>query len=800
MDRGKWAGRIQRAGLPLVLAAATVGFGVWVNRHYPIADWLFLRYAACWLLSLLFGAACLSSGHALVRRVLGARVLPLFEHLALAFAAGVYLFFLGAMLGGLLGLYGGVRGGVFFFALPLALLAAGARPSLRFARRAGRHLRGAWRRSARPTPWALLVHAFGLLGLLAVYFAILSPNNVAFDARWQHLGIAEHYVAVGGVQRFPEGWFIGAAPHLASFLYTWAFLLPGGRLVDHIELAAHVEFTVFVFALIGIPALVRRLVRPATLGPVYRYAWAARFLFPGIFLYDSSLCLGADHIASVFAAPIYLLLLRTWRELAPRASVLLALALSGAILTKYTGALILVAPAIAAVALRAVVLALRALRDRLRHREGALPFRAAWAGPLAALGAGLLFTAPHWVKNAIWYGDPLYPVLHKLFQHPHPWTADSAARFDIGLALQFWRPERTLAGVARTLGALFTFSFVPNDWERFHGSTPVFGSLFTLSLVALPFLAKTRRLWGLYAATHLGVFVWYWIHHQDRYLQAALPWMAAGTAAVLGLAWRQGLAARLAVGALVALQIVWGADVYFMPAHVFLGVPARAVIDILSRPAGKVDKERVVYNDAFVGIGRALPPHSKVLIHEFHPHLGVNAPSVSDCPYHQGGISYLRTPTPREVFDQLHGYGVTHLVYRTSQAREPDTLAGEIVFSNFVHKAAGPPKTVEGWLVAAMPAEPPAPGGAPDPVLLVTCGKGQAPGLYHLADLKVPELEKGKPAPRPFTAPPARGDLATLVPAAQAVAQDHGCKVPAGVESAFVQAGTRDPYAIWVRR
>lgn len=793
MDRAKWGGRVRRAGLPLALTAATLGFGVWLNRSYRIADWLFVRYAVWWLLSLLFGTACLSSGHALVRRVLGG-VLPLFEHLAVSFAAGVYLFFLGTMLGGLLGLYGTA----FFFALPLVLIAAGARPTFRHARRAARHLRGAWRRLPRPTPWALLVHAFGLLGLLAVYFAILSPNNVAFDSRWQHLGIAEHYAAVGSVQRFPEGWFIGAAPHLASFLYTWAFLLPGGRIVDHIELAAHLELTVFACGLIGIPALVRRLVRPAALGPVYRYAWAARFLFPGIFLYDSSLCLGADHIASVFAAPIYLLLLRAWKDLAPRACVLLALALSGAILTKYTGALILVAPAIAAVALRAVVLAFRALRDRLRHQP--VHFRAAWAGPLAAIAGGLLFTAPHWVKNIVWYGDPLYPVLHKVFQHPRPWTADSAARFDIGLALQFWRPERTLAGVARTLGALFTFSFVPNDWERFHGSTPVFGSLFTLSLVALPFLARTRRLWGLYAATHLGVFAWYWIHHQDRYLQAVLPWMAAATAAVLGLAWREGLAARLAVGAMVALQVVWGADVYFMPAHVFLGVPAKAVIDILSRPAGKVEKERLVYSDAFVGIGRALPPHSKVLVHEFHPHLGVNAPTVTDCPYHQGGISYVRTPTPLEVFDQLHGYGVTHLVYRTSEAREPDTLAGEIVFSNFVHGYAVGAKTVEGWLVAAMPAAAPPPGNAPDPVLVVTCGKGQAPGLYHLADLTVPELDKKKPAPRPFKAA-AAGDLAALVPEARAVAQDHACKtLPAGVEAAFVQAGTRDPYAIWVRK
>jgi hypothetical protein len=791
VGRGKWADALPRVGLPLVFAGAIVGFGVVMNRHYPIADWLFVRYAAYWLSALLFVAACFSSGHLVVTRVLGGRVLPLFEQLAVSFAAGVYVFFLGMMLGGLLRLYGGI----FFFALPLLLFAAGARPFVRYLRRVVRHLRGAYRRSPRSSPWGVLVHAFGLLGLLMVYVAVLSPNNTAFDARWQHLGLAEHYAAVGGVTRFPEGWFIGAAPHLASFLYTWAFLLPKSRIFDHIELAAHVEYVVFAFGLIGIPAMVRRLVRPRAVGAgAYRYAWAARFLFPGIFLYDSSLCLGADHIASVFAVPIYVLLLRAWKDLAPRACVLLALALSGALLTKYTGALLMVAPALVAVPVRAVVLGIRTLR-----RRGEPLARDAWyAGPLAALAAGLIFTAPHWIKNLVWYGDPLYPVLHARFA-PRPWTPDTAVRFDVGFMAQLWRPERSLKGLGQTVRALFTFSFVPNDWEKFHGTTPVFGSLFTLSLLAMPFLKGTRRLWALYGATHLGIFVWYWTHHQDRYLQAALPWMTAATVAVLALVWRQGLAARLAAGALVALQIVWGADVFFMPGHVFLGVPARAAIDLISRGPGKIEKDRFVYTDAFVGVGRSLPPASKVLIHEFHPHLGVNAPSVTDCPFHQGGISYLRTPTPRQVYDQLSGYGVTHLVYKTSQAREPDVLGGEIVFANFLQRYAGAPKSVEGWQVAAMPKEAPPPGGAPDPVLVFTCGKGLVPGLYHLADLKVPAIEKGKPAPKPFK--PAAGDAAALVAEAQAVAQDHGCpSLPAGVEGAFVRVATRDPFAIWVRR
>jgi hypothetical protein len=781
--------RLRRVGLSLTLAVASVGFGVLGNRHYPIRDWLFFRYAGYWILSLLFAAACFSSGHAVVVRVLGGRVLPLFEHLAVSFAAGVYVFALGSMLGGVLHAYGGV----FFFALPLVLVAAGARPSFRYARRAARHLGGAWRRSTRPPAWSLLVHGFGLVSLLLVYFALLTPNNVAFDSRWYHLALAEHYALTGAVQRSPEGSMIAAGPQLASYLYTWAFLLPRGRLFDHIELAAHLELTVFVVALLGIPALVRRLLPARVGGSAYRYAWVARFLFPGMFLYDSSLCLGADHVAAAFAAPIYLLLLRAWKDLAPRTCVLLALALSGAVLTKYTAALLLVVPAALAVVARAIVLAVRVPI----HRGEA---RAFYAGPLAALGAGLVLTAPHWAKNLIWYGDPLYPALHRLFK-PRPWTADSGARFDIGFAnTAYWPAQHNLAGLSKTLTALVDFSFIPNDWNRFHGATPVFGSLFTISLVTLPFLKNGRRLWGLFAATHLSIFAWYWVNHEDRYLQAVLPWMTGATAAALALVWREGRAARLTGGALVALQIVWGADVYFMPGHAFVGVPAKATISLLSHASGQVDKDRLAFADRFVAIGQALPPGAKALIHEFHPHLGINAPTVTDCPYHQGGISYLRTPTPREVFDQLRGYGVTHLVYRTIEAPEPDTLAGEIVFANFTHHAAGAPESVNGWFVAAMPKEAPAPGGAPDPVLVVTCGKGLAPGLYHLADLAVPALENTTPAPRPFTpaTPPA---LASLVPQARAVAQEQGCyELPDGVDAEFVRAGTRDPYAIWMRK
>lgn len=775
--------------IPVLLLGCFLGFGIWLRKHEPLADWLFPRYAGYASLALLYALACFSSGHLLVRRLLGGRVLPLLEHLSVSFAGGVYLFYLGMFLGGIGRLYGRA----FFVALPLALIAAGAVPFFRYLRRAARHVAGARRRAPARSPWTLAVHGFGVLGLLLVYFAILSPNNVAFDSRWMHLGIAEHYAAEGAVRRFPEGWYVGAGPHLASYLYTWAFLLPKGTIADHVALAAQLEFVTFALGLLGIPALVRALLRHAGTGPdAYRWAWAARFLFPGLFLYDSSLCLGADHIASIFAAPIYLLLLRTWKDRAPRSAALLALVLTGGLLTKWTGALLLVAPALLAVAVRTVTTLIAALRRRI-------DFRAVWAAPLTATLTGLVFFSPHWLKNLIWYGDPLYPVLHRRF-HPHPWTVDSAARFDIGFMALLWKPTWDKKGILNVLASPFSFSFVPNDWGNFHGATPILGSLFTLVMLLLPLLKGARRIWGLYGATLFGILVWYVTNHQDRYLQAAMPWMAAATAAVLALVWREGLAARIAASLLVGLQIVWGADVYFMPAHIYLGIPAKASLDLLSRTPGKPVGSRFAYADGFIAVGKQLPPKSKALIHEYHPHLGIGAPTVTDCPLHQGGISYARTPTPREVFDQLSGYGVTHLVYRTAQSREPDNLAGEIVFANFIQRFARGPKPADGWTVAAMPTVPPPPGNAPDPVLVITCGRNLKPGLYRLADLATVFGYSAKPVHDPRPTVPG-SDIPTLLPRAQAVAQDTACASQAkGLEATFVKAGQRDPYALWVRK
>ena len=799
--------RLRAVALPILITAAVVVFGRILHAHYPIQKWLFWRYAEYWLLSLAWSGACLASGRVVLKRLLG-RTLPLLEQAVVSFAVGLYVFFLGMLLGGLAGLYGTA----FFVALPLSMIGVGARPLYRTTTRLLRHRRF-HRATAGPTsPWALPIALFGLLGVAMVYFAILTPTNVAFDSRWQHLPIAEHYVAEGAVRRFPEGWYVGASPHLSSFVYTWAFLLPKSTLFDRVELSAHLEFVSFLWTLAGIPALVRLLVpslrRPAKPGAtrsLVGLSWAARFLFPGVFLYDSSLVVGADHIAAVYAVPIYLLLVRAYRDLSPRLCLAFTLMLSGAFLTKYTGALTLLSLPVLALLLRAGWIAASRLYRRLRSKGPSAPPADAiswYEGPLVAFFGGLVFTAPQWVKNWVFYGDPLYPLLANRLA-ARPWTPDSAQRFEWGfIKAELWKPTADLAGLWQSLKVLLTQSFIPNDWPRFHGHVPVFGSLFTLTLFFLPLLRKTKRIAGLFAAVHLGVFCWYWTHHQDRYLQAMLPWMAAATAGVLMLVWRTHVVNRVAITALVALQIIWGGDVYFIPGHAMIRSPIQAVADLLSSGYRKDEKSRDAgLFSPFSDIARVLPKGAKVLIHQTHPHLGLEAMSVNDFTVNQGGISYGYLRTSRAVYDLFKSYGVTHVLYPTGVAGDAETLAGDLVFWGFAKRYGKAPRTFAGFILAEMPTAPP-PEETSDVVALLTCPGGPTSGLYHLPDLHVPAFGPLKNKyPPPFRAAAAgdREDADLVASAAYAIVEPK-CKALPGVPgAAFERVAKRATYDFWVR-
>jgi len=778
---------VRALGVALVLVLG-IGLFAWVGHgHYPIPDWLFWRYAAYWVAVLVWAAGCLGSGAFLLERVFRVR-LPLLEQVLVSFTLGLFAFEWLMFLFGTLGFY---RKSTFFLA-PLLPLAIGL-PALGTLWVRTKKLFS--RRPPRLTPLTGLALGFGLLGLSMVYFLVLTPENIQFDSRWKHMAIAEDWVVHGGIRRATEGWVFSARPHMTSYLFAWAFLAPKARLFDQMLLCAHLEFFTFlVTTILGVSALARRLVP----GVDPSVAWVARFLFPGVLLYDSSVSGGTDHFGALYAVPIAIFVYRTLRVFEARNVWVLVCLLAGAVLVKETAALLLVPVPFALLAGRWVMHLLRALREKKPELV-----RAAWLIPLTALGIGLFVSIPFWLKNFVFYGNPVYPSLGRFFPS-EPWSEAAAYKFKWSYQEgQMWAPSRDLDGLLETFRALFTFSFIPNDWPRFHRDVPVFGSLYTLFLPLLLLLKGTKRLWLLALWIHVGVFAWYSVHHQDRYLQGLLPLMAGSVAATLWLVWRSfGKLVRGLVCALVALQVIWGGDVYFIETHAMARAPLKKVLDTLSGGFTRDYEARFKVQQRYQDIGRALPKGARILFHEHNMHLGVNAEAVLDKHQWQLGIDYARAATPEGVRKLLVGLGVTHVWWIPGRSDTIDTLAGDIVFHEFATTYAEKSQRVGGGVlfeVAQKPFDKP----FRDRVVSLSCGRAPHSGLYALSALAVPPYgpEKDHYGRALRTVSDPEGAIQFLGEA-DFVVVDRGCdkRPPRQVTADFEQLFERKGQQIWRRK
>jgi len=403
----------------------------------------------------------------------------------------------------------------------------------------------------------------------------------------------------------------------------------------------------------------------------------------------------------------------------------------------------------------------------------------------------------------VFYGNPVYPSLGALFPSD-PWSEAAAYKFKWSYQEgQMWAPTRDLEGLLETAQALFTFSFIPNDWPRFHKHVPVFGSLFTLLLPALLVLRKTGRIWLVVLWIHVGVFAWYSVHHQDRYLQALVPLMSACVAATLGLIWKTfGNAVRGLVCVLVALQVVWGGDVYFFETHAMARSPIKKVVDMLSSGFTRDYEERFRVQSRYQRIGEAVPKGSRVLFHEHNMHLGVGTETVLDKHQWQLGIDYAAAGSPEGIRKLLLGLGVTHVYYVPGRSDTIDTLAGDILFHDFVSQHGQDPQRVGGGIVATVPTTP-ITKPLRDWVVSLSCGRAPHPGLYRLSALAVPPY--GPEKDHYGRAEESGSDLESALewlPRADFVVYDTNCgkRPPPVVSAAFEELFSRKGQAIWRRR
>jgi hypothetical protein len=773
-----WRARLdgRTIGIGLVSLAGIATFLGVVHGFYPVQHWLFWRYAGAAFAASAWGVACLAAGHRTLRWVL--RVpLRFADEIALAFPLGVAIFGYGIFLLGLAHALGWVT----FVLLPLAMLLSG-RPLYRSVRRFSSHLRHRGMTQRVPTRWLALAAA-ATVGFLFIYYPLLAPRTFNHDARWYHLAMSEHYAAMGAVARFPEGWFLGAYPQLASYVYTWPFLCPNIAVFDRLEYCAHVELVVVVFILAAIPSLVRVLLH----GQRASASFLCFFLFPCVYLYDSNLNVGADHFAAVFAVPVALCLVRFLPRFDLRWGALLAAYMSAALVTKYS-AVSLVAFPIAAIFVRAPFLLVKGLRARSFD----------WVRGFATVALlGVALTSMHWLKNWIWYGDPMYPELRNIFS-VHPWVAEAEGTYSRFMDI-LAHPRPGMAGVLDGLLATITFSFIPNDWPVFHRNWPTYGSLFTLTLPFLPFLRRSGRLALASLATMVAIFVWYLVTPRDRYLQAVFPWMVSATAASLIAAWKVvAWPARVPIAGLVGLQVIWGGDVPFFPTHNLINDSMlRHVSDFLA--SGYQKRKPPAPYEPWISIGVALPKDARLLIHEVPMHLGTMHAKVQDL--WVGGISYVELATPAAVYDKLREYGATHLVTYTARALGDLPVGSDLVFFEFVAHFATHREKFDELTLAELPAARPADSPRARQVAVYSCGGQYEPGWYALSSMVVSASRPSGPPPRE-SLPRSAYDVPRLLTAADFIIHDATCQaaLPAPITIAFERIASRGNNEYWVRR
>lgn len=715
--------------LALSLAGLKVYAG-YVDPIYAIDDWLAWPLLAICGYAGFANLAWLSAGNWLVCRVLGGRDLPILERVVLGAACGVVGF---VEVWYVVGALGGYVPSVALLVM-VALFALGARDLLALAREAERELR-----MAPPTSrFSLLLWAVGGALLLVIYLGILSPDALNYDSTWCHLTVAQDYAREGRIVPFP-GDYNKTVPQLASMVHSWGFMVPGlTKPVLRWMLALHQEFALFVWTLAGVAATMRRMLGGERLSG----SWVAFFLFPIIFVYDNGLGGAADHIAAFFALPGLLAAMRLLERPTWQSAVLMALPMAGGVLTKYQS-VYWILPLLGLVGLKVLwrtVVMFRSGGERSERR--ALGWL--WAALLVALP---LLASPHFIKNWVYYRDPVYPLAQHLFRGARPTVDDAVFLINTQWTDMNWVPSGSALEKAwHALKLTLTFSFEPH--YSFTKNFPAFGSLFTLLLPALLVIRRRGpKLLGAFVGM-TTLFLWGYTYNVDRNLQIFLPILAATTGAILVEVWRLGWLSRLAIAPLLAFQLLWGADAIFYSSQERL----RLAFDLIgSGYAGNAKQRFDRFRSAFIQLGEALPRDAVVMLHTSHVNLGIDRRLVLDWAGFQGLIGYSRVHTARELLEMYRGLGLTHVLWVPGERPAP-SLQEDIVFHALAPSFQAPVSTAGGFRLQPLPKNAPA---AEAPYTVVTFGAtGYGSGVFPIQLLKTNEYipvaqRKYAAAPRP---------------------------------------------------
>ena len=701
----------------LVLLLGVFGTAIYadvLSDVQPIESWLVWQLLPLWLAVIVFCAAATSFGRFLLERGLKMPAAPALEAAVLSMAVGTIAFVLCLFVAGLLGLYGAA----FSLLLPALFLLIGARSGWQLLQRLRRD-------SARaPHTWLTTAAAgFGLVCLGLQYLPLLTPDALNYDSTWHHLKVAQDYARWRAIRPFP-GDYNPALPHLTGVLHTWGFLLPGLHQAQRWMLALHLEFGLFLWTLAGVAAGVQRLLARYEL----RSTWAAFFLFPIIFVYDSNIGGAADHVFAFFVMPTLLALLLACRTFSRSACIVLGMCLGASALTKYQ----VVYLALPVLAYFAGAWAFTGLRRRFvppaMDEVAAAGVRRAWLlAPLFVAASGLVVFSPQPLINVLFHRNPVYPFLQTVFTASTPSVPDGWLYVANIFQDKTWVPRGGwLQKLEHAVRLFFTFSFEPH--YTFTKNVPAFGSLFTLLLPGLLVVHKRRALAPAAFVASGAVLLWAITFNVDRNLQTFAPVLVCVTAALIVELWQLGFLARLGLVPLIALQLAWGGDAPFYSSYDRL----RSSLDLIrtsyeGRAAGRLDG----YRSHYVAIGQALPKDAVVLLHGSHISLGIDRDVLLDWTGFQGLIHYRHVRTPRELWDYYRSLGITHLLYAPGE-RPASSKQEEVLFHALAVEHGGAPRTFGGYRLVALSERPP----AERPYRVLTLGLGTyGDGLYEISKL-----------------------------------------------------------------
>jgi hypothetical protein len=676
----------------------------------------------------------------------------------------------------------------FALLLALAMLVLGGYDEYRLLLRLRREML-----EARTTALTSTAAVFGIVCIGLVYLSLITPSAVNYDSAWYHLRIAQDYARWGRIAPFYD--YNACVPHLASILYTWGYLVPGLTVAQRWLMALHLEFALLLWTLAGVVAGVQRLLGDNKI----RGTWVVFFLFPMIFVYDSNLGGAADHVLAFFSVPMVLATFLVLKGFTKERCALLAITLAGATLTKYQAAYV-IGPLVAVILIAWVRAWVRLFLGNYGRERPFYVHNLKWSF-IVLVSVGALCVAPHFIKNYVFYRNPVYPFLPNVFTSSRPSVPHASEYVNHIFTDRSWIPAGTLwEKFKHAVELFFTFSFKPH--YSCINYVPTFGSLFTLLLPGL-FLVHPRRSTILTSIIGTAaLLIWGMTYNVDRNLQTFMPILVCVTGALLVGLWRLGTLARVGLVPLVALQLLWGADVPFLPANgSYCSGSDRlssSIALIRSGFEGHAKSRFDNYFGNFVAIGQELPKNAKVLLHAAHQSLGIDRDILLDMAGFQGLISYDNTRTPRELFDYYRSLGITHIVDGPGHGEA--TRQEEALYYTFLTRYCESLNN-KGGRVFAMPITAP-PAEAPYQVLSLGV-QGYADGLYPISALNAPEhlpqQLRNYSAP---TRPLAQANASSLLSLAQLalLATARNADVNTELANGFEQIHTADGVTVYARR